>query len=104
MPTLYYNFDCMSTMYSQQQKRCHLSYLSVTLCIHRHGNFKWKNALTSINKRMQKRHTPRIHESMNDMDLLSHNDMRAATSLLLLAVHFFQFVMMGNIFFRPLLW
>ena len=35
---------------------------------------------------MQKRHTPRILESMNDRDLLSHNDMREATPLLLLAV------------------
>ena len=41
----------------------------------------------SIDKHMQKRHTPRILESMNDMDLFSHNDMREATPLLLLAVH-----------------
>ena len=73
-------------MYSQQQKWCCLSYLSVTLYIHRLGNFKWEKCLTSIDKRMQKRHTPRILESMNDMDLLSHNDMREATLLLLLAV------------------
>ena len=44
-----------------------------------------EKCLTSIDKRMQ-RHTPRILESMNDMDLLSHNDMREATPLLLLAV------------------
>ena len=31
--------------------------------------------------------TPRIFESMNDMDLLSHNDMREAIPLLLLALH-----------------
>ena len=46
-----------------------------------------EKCLTSIDKRMQKRYTPRILESMNDMDLLSRNDMREATPLLLLAVH-----------------
>ena len=46
-----------------------------------------EKCLTSIDIRMQKRHSPRILESMNDMDLLSHNDMREATMLLLLAVH-----------------
>ena len=48
--------------------------------------FQVEKCLTSIEKCMQKRHTPRILESMNDMDLLSHNDMREATLLLLLAV------------------
>ena len=47
-----------------------------------------EKCLTSIDKRMQKRHTPRIPEPVNDMDLLSHSDMREATPLLLLAVHF----------------
>ena len=46
-----------------------------------------EKCLTSIDKRMQKRHTPRSLESMNDMDLLSQNDMREATPLLLMAVH-----------------
>ena len=49
--------------------------------------FQVEKCLTSIDKRMQKRHTPRILESMNDMDLLSHNDMKEVTPLLLLAVH-----------------
>ena len=38
-----------------------------------------EKCLTSIDNRMQ-RHTPRILESMNDMDLLSHNDMGGDTA------------------------
>ena len=49
--------------------------------------FQVEKCLTSIDKRKQKRHTPRILESMNDMDLLSHNDIREATLILLLSVH-----------------
>ena len=45
-----------------------------------------EKCLTSVDKRMPKRHTPRSLESMNDMDHLSHNDMREATPLLLLTV------------------
>ena len=48
--------------------------------------FQVKKCLTSIDKYMQKRHTPRILESMNDIDLLNHNGMGEATLLLLLAV------------------
>ena len=33
--------------------------------------FQVEKCSTSIDRRMQKRHTPRILESMNDMDLLS---------------------------------
>ena len=82
------------------------------LCIHRLGNSKWKKAWRPLINVCKKRHTIRIHESMNDVDLLSHNDAREATPLLLLAVHphtwtpqFPHFcvktLMEWNMFFRP---